>query len=45
MSASPSTSPQIGAEMYNRIKGAWNIRGLAVAFGAVGLRILFKAIL
>lgn len=36
---------QIGAAMSNRVKGVWIIRGLAAALGAVGLRILFKAVL
>ncbi|MFA6448899.1 MAG: sulfite exporter TauE/SafE family protein [bacterium] len=36
---------QIGAAFSNRVKGAWIIRGLAIALGLVGLRILFKAVM
>jgi uncharacterized protein len=31
---------QLGASLSNRFKGIWIIRGLAVALGAVGIRIL-----
>jgi uncharacterized membrane protein YfcA len=35
---------QIGAHVSNRIKGKWIIRGLAIALGLVGLRILALAL-
>jgi uncharacterized protein len=35
---------QIGAAMSNRVKGVWIIRGLAIALGIVGIRILLKAL-
>ncbi len=35
---------QLGALLSNRIKGIWIIRGLAIALGLVGIRILILAI-
>jgi uncharacterized membrane protein YfcA len=35
---------QLGANLSNRIKGAWIIRSLAIALVAVGVRMLFAAI-
>ena len=34
---------QLGALLSNRIKGIWIIRGLAIALGLVGIRILILA--
>ncbi len=36
---------QVGALLSNRLSGAWIIRGLAVALGGVGLRLLLVALL
>ena len=35
---------QIGARLSEKIKGGWIIRGLAIALGLVGLRILFTTL-
>lgn len=35
---------QVGARLSNRVQGNWIIRGLAVALGFVGIRILFMAL-
>ena len=34
---------QVGARLSTRISGSWIIRGLAIALGFVGIRILFLA--
>ena len=34
---------QLGALLSNRVHGVWIIRGLAIALGFVGLRILIMA--
>jgi len=34
---------QLGAFLSNRVKGLWILRGLAVALGFVGIRILILA--
>jgi uncharacterized protein len=35
---------QLGAKFSNKVHGAWIIRGLAIALGVVGIRILFMAL-
>jgi uncharacterized membrane protein YfcA len=35
---------QLGAWLSNKIHGTWIIRGLAIALGAVGMRLLIKAL-
>lgn len=36
---------QVGARLSTRVRGIWIIRGLAIALGSVGVRILFKALI
>jgi len=35
---------QVGALLSNRVQGSWIIRGLAIALGFVGIRILIMAL-
>jgi hypothetical protein len=35
---------QLGAALSNRVRGVWIIRGLAIALGLVGIRILIRAV-
>jgi uncharacterized protein len=44
LSIGVATGAQLGAILSNRIHGNWIIRGLAIALGFVGIRILFLAL-
>ncbi len=35
---------QLGALLSNRVRGVWIIRGLAIALGLVGIRVLISAL-